>query len=206
MPRCKCSTQIIPATVAWSLLLGATTLFFVFGWVFPRPFKSHFPFLLKIPTFQSLSMQQSPTTHRERFCHVMSVSQPEQSLARAVGFGRFVPYTGNNFGSRWAMRVIFEQLSHFEGSEGGLLAPVEPKHCPKSLTFPLYSCQVLTSPGHVAVKCEQVLIHTPLALGHAKKISLSSPPAPIFGAVRRTAYLYSFGVQCTLFFDHCTPN
>ncbi|XP_064619730.1 palmitoyltransferase ZDHHC8B-like isoform X2 [Lineus longissimus] len=31
MPRCKCSTQIIPATVAWSLLLGATTLFFVFG-------------------------------------------------------------------------------------------------------------------------------------------------------------------------------
>ncbi|XP_074643991.1 palmitoyltransferase ZDHHC8B-like isoform X2 [Tubulanus polymorphus] len=28
---CKCSTKVIPATVAWSLLLGATVLFFVFG-------------------------------------------------------------------------------------------------------------------------------------------------------------------------------
>jgi hypothetical protein len=35
------------------------------------------------------------------------------------------------------MLAIFEQLSHFEGSEGGLLAPVEPKHWLKSLVAQL---------------------------------------------------------------------
>jgi hypothetical protein len=31
--------------------------------------------------------------------------------------------------------AIFEQLSNFEGSEGGRLAPVEPKHWLKSLVL-----------------------------------------------------------------------
>ncbi|KAJ8312375.1 hypothetical protein KUTeg_009748 [Tegillarca granosa] len=49
MPRCELSTRIIPATCAWSLLLGATGLFFVF--VCPYLL---FKYTIAIPIYQGL--------------------------------------------------------------------------------------------------------------------------------------------------------